>query len=400
MSLFPLLYLLFLSSGVLLLAFAITALFPWLSAARRLLVWQASFAAIAACSPLAFLDIRIPLPILPADSAATAPIASAPSSALPRDRDEGPAVAPVDLPMSAALEVKSLSAPSSPSLNWAIVAWSVWALGVSVALLRSGIGFLILRGVRRRSVFIGRADGGFLTHDAKSGIPVYSSEEIGTPMVVGFLAPAIIVPESLVSEAGRSLHAVLLHESSHAKRGDVFFLALAGMLSAIHWFNPLVWLAVARLRADSERAADDDALSGAISPTEYAEILLCAARRLKSTDSRLFPVSRMAEDSKLGSRLSHLLDMSADRSAPTANGRRLAIFGVVIIAAVILTVRPVTASSPETPASGEVSPANPNRKLPEDLKTASVIVADEAGNPVSGARIVLEGLRSSVDPGS
>lgn len=372
MSLYPLSYLLCLSSGVFLLAFAILALRPRLSAARRLLIWQAAFAAVAACSPLAFLNFTLPLPILPAKSAAATPIALISSTPTPRDR--GPVIA-VGVEANAVPEVSPSASPPAPRLDWASVTWSVWALGVAAVVLRSGIGFLILRGVRRRSTFLGRADGGgFLSAEAKNGARVYSSEEIGTPMAAGFLSPVVLVPTVLVSGESGCLRAILLHEAGHAKRGDVFFLALAGILSAIHWFNPLVWLAAAKLRAESERAADDDALNGALSPTEYAEVLLSTVRQLKSTDRRLFPASRMSEGSEIGTRLSRILEEGVDRSSPRPSTRCLAIALAVFFVLAAVVARPVAAETPSSPSEG-----NP----------FLVRCVDEQGSPVAGAEVYL-----------
>lgn len=49
---------------------------------------------------------------------------------------------------------------------------------------------------------------------------------------------------------------ILLHERLHAERGDTRWLALALVLLALQWFNPLAWWAMGRLRADMELACD------------------------------------------------------------------------------------------------------------------------------------------------
>jgi hypothetical protein len=57
------------------------------------------------------------------------------------------------------------------------------------------------------------------------------------------------------------LRHILLHELAHLKRHDVAINWLASLLQAIHWFNPVIWLAMARLRNDRELAADELVLS-------------------------------------------------------------------------------------------------------------------------------------------
>jgi beta-lactamase regulating signal transducer with metallopeptidase domain len=50
---------------------------------------------------------------------------------------------------------------------------------------------------------------------------------------------------------------VLLHELSHAKRLDCAARLVGQLACAVYWFNPLAWLALTWLQAESERACDD-----------------------------------------------------------------------------------------------------------------------------------------------
>src|SRR5207248_3646996 len=57
------------------------------------------------------------------------------------------------------------------------------------------------------------------------------------------------------------LRYVFLHELAHIKRHDILAGWLMAVLQIAHWFNPLVWLASYRMRADRELACDALALS-------------------------------------------------------------------------------------------------------------------------------------------
>jgi tetratricopeptide (TPR) repeat protein len=57
------------------------------------------------------------------------------------------------------------------------------------------------------------------------------------------------------------LRCIFLHELAHLKRGDIWIGWLIGLLQSLHWFNPLVWWAFIRMRADRELACDALALS-------------------------------------------------------------------------------------------------------------------------------------------
>ncbi len=60
----------------------------------------------------------------------------------------------------------------------------------------------------------------------------------------------------------RELRAVLRHELAHVRRKDVLWSALGYLVAAVHWFHPLGWLALRRLRAETELLCDEVALSG------------------------------------------------------------------------------------------------------------------------------------------
>ena len=47
-----------------------------------------------------------------------------------------------------------------------------------------------------------------------------------------------------------------------------------GLVCALYWFNPLVWLAARRMVAERERACDDIVLRHGAKPADYAEQVL------------------------------------------------------------------------------------------------------------------------------
>ena len=70
---------------------------------------------------------------------------------------------------------------------------------------------------------------------------------------------------------------VLLHELCHIKRLDWLTTLSAYVIASVFWFNPLVWLAVKRLREESENSCDTAVLNSGRSDTDYAESLLAVA---------------------------------------------------------------------------------------------------------------------------
>ncbi len=88
------------------------------------------------------------------------------------------------------------------------------------------------------------------------------------------------------SFAGRSARLIFLHELAHIRRNDLPIAWIAALLRIIHWFNPLVWIAIKTWRADMESACDDTVLA-MTEPTDHARygliLLKLATQSIAST---------------------------------------------------------------------------------------------------------------------
>ena len=145
-------------------------------------------------------------------------------------------------------------------------AGAVWLAGVALMLLYALVSSLTLR--RRVRTSIPLADPRFRLCDS-----------VDTPFILGVVRPRIYLPAGL-GEAQRS--AVAAHETAHLRRGDHWWKLLGWLLLALHWFNPLVWLAYVLFCRDIELACDERAVRGldAAARADYSQALLdCAAPR-------------------------------------------------------------------------------------------------------------------------
>ncbi len=124
----------------------------------------------------------------------------------------------------------------------AVSGW-VWLLGSLVILGYGVISFLRLKLRLRESVLAGPG--------------VREGAMVDTPFVLGIFRPVVYLPLGL-SERDREM--VLAHEKAHLKRRDNWIKPLAFMLLAVHWFNPLVWVAYVLLCRDIESACDERVL--------------------------------------------------------------------------------------------------------------------------------------------
>jgi bla regulator protein BlaR1 len=93
-------------------------------------------------------------------------------------------------------------------------------------------------------------------------IRLVESSHVSSPAIMGLFTPTLLLPDGAREKfTPRELRFIFLHELAHLKRGDVFVQALIALLQIIHWFNPVLWYAFRRLRADREPATDALVLS-------------------------------------------------------------------------------------------------------------------------------------------
>jgi len=135
-----------------------------------------------------------------------------------------------------------------------------------------------------------------------------------TPATWGVWHPVILLPLDALAWSADRRRAVLLHELGHVRRLDVLVHHAATFVCALHWFDPLVWLAVRGMRREREKACDDLVLAAGGRPSGYAATLLGLVRRMRAASLPLHAAAAFGLPgtargaSELEHRLTHLLD--------------------------------------------------------------------------------------------
>ena len=137
-------------------------------------------------------------------------------------------------------------------------------------------------------------------------------EAYQSPVTLRWNGPVILVPLEFIDWPEEAQRIALLHELAHIRRGDWAISSLGWFISACYWFNPLVWVALGRLRDEAERACDDEVLASGVIPTVYAEELLQIARSLKARNGLCFAVP-MARHSQIEGRIAAILATGRQR---------------------------------------------------------------------------------------
>lgn len=262
------------------------------------------------------------------------------AQSIQRSTEQGSAIAAIPAPAHS-------NTPALP-IDLPTLLLSVWALGALVVLGSLAASLLAIRRLSRSAQVV--EDGEWLQCLAwarrraglRTPVRILVSDRIDSPMTwggrpLGRTVVAMPADSSRWSTDRRRL--ALLHECIHAQRADWLLQIASTIACAIHWFNPLAWLAASRLRAERERACDERAIDVGAPRAAYAQLLLDVAR---SFASAMNPAPRatlaMARTSELEGRLLMIL-------SPNAAARR----GAAIIApiALISVAGLIAVASPE-----------------------------------------------------
>lgn len=117
---------------------------------------------------------------------------------------------------------------------------------------------------------------------------------IDTAFVSGFFPPKIYIPAGLDKQRKEY---ILLHEKHHIKRGDHIFKPVFFAVLAVHWFNPMVWLAFGLFCKDMEMSCDEAVIKqlGADRRAGYCACLLNMA-----AGKRILPLPAFEEGNTEG----------------------------------------------------------------------------------------------------
>jgi len=219
----------------------------------------------------------------------------------------------------------------------AAIVIAVWIAGIAVSGALVAVGLMRLRRLALRAERIDRGRIVELTAALARAVgvdrPIAILEGRDAALVVtwGTAHPRILLPFAARTWSDDRLRVVLRHELAHIRRGDWVAQLIGEVVRAVNWFNPVVWLACARLRRESEHACDDAVLATGVDPADYAGHLVDLARALNIRRPARLPAPAMARLSTLEGRISAMLNHRLDRSPITRPAR----FATAVVLAVL-----------------------------------------------------------------
>lgn len=108
---------------------------------------------------------------------------------------------------------------------------------------------------------------------------IYFSASLSSPVTVGIIRPIMILPMDMEEMPDDELKSILLHELAHIFHRDNLIGFLQHIISAVFWWNPLIYFLNALFSDSREDVCDNYALRFLKSPKKYADTLISLAEK-------------------------------------------------------------------------------------------------------------------------
>ena len=208
-------------------------------------------------------------------------------------------------------------------------------------------------------------------------IGVRISDAVASPFVCGVLKPTIILPQALTQQlSAGELSALLSHELAHLRQHDLVWCVAWRWMKAVCWFHPLVWKAPAAHNLACEQEADRLASLQLPDQDSYAQLLARLALRVLA----LPPVETkltLNGSSQIAQRLRHL-----GQKGMRAWNWRYAVAAFSLVGLLFIAT-----------AGCGFTKFSPNGSTKTEFKELLVLVQDQDGKPIEGAKVLPTGFR-------
>lgn len=209
-----------------------------------------------------------------------------------------------------------------------------------------------------------------------SGKRCYVSDKIDTSFVLGILHPRIYMQSGLSQEEESY---ILLHERTHIRNKDHITRIVGVLTVCLHWFNPLVWIAFAKMCTDLEMRCDEAVIEqmGLGIKMEYCRSMVNHALE-RSTTSRGLSVAFSGDNCsgrEIKMRIKNLINY---KKISKFTALLVIIFGLTLTA--VLSAKAAVTSKDKESDSVQVTAAT---LAPEAEQDVSATSEEREGAPVS-----------------
>jgi len=241
--------------------------------------------------------------------------------------------------------------------NWARFFLALWSAVCLAQIVRLALSFRHLRRLKRSAIPAAAAqranlDAWLPAYGIRRPVRLLLSPDIPVPVAVGFLRPAVLLPESLLAElTPEELDHVLLHELAHLARGDDWANLLARCAWAVLALHPVAAFALRQIDRERELACDDWVVSATGAARPYAASLARLFELCTSQRGSLLASGISDGGSQLGDRIALLMRRGREFT-PRASMMRVSVCTAVLLLFVVAASRaPAWMAFAQTPVN-------------------------------------------------
>ncbi len=205
------------------------------------------------------------------------------------------------------------------TISWYQIGICLWVVGFLAFMIYHGLKhFRFLRMVNRWSEQPDKQMSGTLQKiKADIGITMPVKLQIcsciSSPMMIGFVRPIILLPWSDFSED--ELPYILKHELVHFKRKDLWYKSLVLFATAVHWFNPVMYMMTKAIASQCEISCDAEVVSntGIGTRQQYSETIIGVIKK-QSRKQTAFSTNFYGGKKGMKKRIFSIMDVSKKRA--------------------------------------------------------------------------------------
>jgi beta-lactamase regulating signal transducer with metallopeptidase domain len=138
-------------------------------------------------------------------------------------------------------------------------------------------------------------------------VSVYKCEFISSPLLLGLRQPKILLPDIELSSDELSM--IIRHELIHLRQKDILAKFIILLATALHWYNPIIWLSSKAISLQCEINCDNETMinTNAEQRQQYSETLIGVIRQAKL--QTLFATNFSCSKQNLKNRIFSVMDM-------------------------------------------------------------------------------------------
>ena len=323
------------------------------------------------------------VPVSSQQPATLAPMAPGYERVAKRDGGGSYTSAPASISSRASEVASTGSPPLIVPLANKLVSWfvGIWCAGLAVGFIRLFWGLTQLAGIVRNSVECedasvrGAAEEMGLRFNCS--VPrIRHSNACGSPMMMGYFRPQIILPSYCLELSQNRIRHILAHELAHIRRKDIWVGLAQRCLLILFWPQPLLRRASAQLGRAREELCDQ-AVRQVDSAVQYVDTLVMMAEKRQSKPTPVLGMSMFSSAGDLEARVERLI---RDDGCGTVRAGVWTRLGACLLGMALFLVggRLSAVTAPQTPPSAP-------QPTPEAQLTPEAQPAPEV-QPTPGAR--------------